>query len=263
MSPPLLEVRDLALRFGGITALSGVSFDVGAGELFALIGPNGSGKTSVFNCLNGVYRPQSGTITFDGRPLVGARPTRTAEMGIARTFQNLALFVNLDVIDNLMLGRHHLIRTGFVTGALWLGPARREEVAHRERVEELVERLRLGPYRRQAVGTLPYGIQKRIELGRALAMEPRLLLLDEPTAGMNAQESLEMARTVLEIHDDADFAIIVVSHDVRMVMGIADRVMALHFGVALATGSPAEIQSDERVIDSYLGRRTTTTQKNG
>lgn len=250
---PLLRVDNLTLRFGGVTALSHVSFDVLPGELYAAIGPNGAGKTSIFNCLSGVYRPQTGSMLLEGHQLAEIRPTRAAELGIGRTFQNLGLFENLTLVDNLLLGRHHLMRTGFLAGALWWGKARREELVHRVAVEDIIDLLELSAYRTQRVGMLPYGIQKRIELGRALAMHPKLLLLDEPAAGMSVEETEDMVRYILEIRDALKLSIILVEHDMHVVMDIAERVMALDFGEVLTIGKPSEVQADERVIEAYLG----------
>jgi branched-chain amino acid transport system ATP-binding protein len=253
LTVPLLDVRNLTLRFGGVCALDDVSFDVRQGELFAIIGPNGAGKTSIFNCLNGVYKPERGSIVLDGTELVGRSPSSIAALGIARTFQNLGLFQHLTVLENLLLGRHCTMRTGFLGGAMFWGRARREEIAHRHACEDIIELLELEPYRFMATGRLPYGVLKRVELGRALAMQPKILLLDEPVAGMNLEETEDMARFILEINEELRTTTILVEHDMRMVMDIAHRVLALDFGKVLALGAAADVQGHERVVQAYLG----------
>ena len=252
-SSPILDVSDVTLRFGGVTALEEASFSVKSGELFAIIGPNGAGKTSIFNCINGVYKPQNGSILLEGDELIGERPVTVAQKGVGRTFQNLGLFMNLNLIDNLLLGRHLQMKTGFLSVALWWGRAKNEEIKNRQKIETIIDLLELQPYRYQPVGLLPYGIQKRVELGRALSMEPRILLLDEPVAGMNLEETEDMARYILEINNELEISILLVEHDMAMVMDIADCVMALDFGQTIAIGSPKEVQGDERVIAAYLG----------
>ncbi len=257
VSDRILEFAAVDLSFAGINAIDGVSFHVNDGELFSIIGPNGAGKTSIFNCLNGVYRPQRGEIRFKGENIVGVKPYKIAEMGIARTFQNIELFGNMTVLDNLMLGRHHLFSSSWLAASVWLGKARREEIDNRRKVEEIIDFLEIEQYRRFPVALLPYGVQKRVELGRALAMEPSLLLLDEPVAGMNLEETEDMARFILDIREELGISMILVDHDMRLVMDIAERVMVLDFGVNIATGTPAEIQADANVIRAYLGEELT------
>lgn len=255
---PILRFDGVQLAFAGVKAIDEVTFTVDRSELFAIIGPNGAGKTSIFNVLSGVYRPQHGEVEFDGRRLVGLRPHRIARLGLARTFQNVELFANLTVLDNLMLGRHHHIAYGTLSALLWLGRARRAEITHRAVVEEIIDFLELEQWRRLPVGLLPYGVQKRVELGRALAMEPKLLLLDEPVSGMNAEETEDMARYILDIREELDIPIILVEHDMGLVMDLADRVLVVDFGRSIATGKPSEIQHHPDVIRAYLGEVQST-----
>jgi branched-chain amino acid transport system ATP-binding protein len=250
---PVARLDDVHLSFAGVKAVNGVSFEVRPGELFAIIGPNGAGKTSLFNVLSGVYRPQEGSVEFLGESILGRRPHRIAAMGMARTFQNIALFEHLTVLDNLMLGRHQHITYGFLQAFAWVGTARRQEIEHRRAVEEIVDFLELEQWRTMPVGLLPYGVQKRVELGRALAMEPKLLLLDEPVAGMNLEETEDTARYVLDIRDELDVPIIMVEHDMGLVMDLADRVLVVDFGTPIATGTPDEVQRHPDVVRAYLG----------
>ncbi len=262
-SKPSLVVDDLHLSFHAVKAIEGVGFRVHDGEILAIIGPNGAGKTSVFNCISGLYKPDSGSISFQGTEIVGLKPYRIANLGVARTFQNIELFPQMTVLDNLMLGRHRHLRYGTAAAMLRVGRAIREEVRNREVVEAIVEFLELEPHRKSYVAMLPYGIQKRVELGRALATEPRILLLDEPAAGMNLEETEDMARFVTDIRRELGIGVVLVDHDMRLVMDLADRVLALEFGRPIAMGSPAEIQSNPDVIRAYLGEGNAASTHGG
>jgi branched-chain amino acid transport system ATP-binding protein len=249
----LLEVDEIVLRFGGVTAIGGVSFHVNEAELFAIIGPNGAGKTSIFNSISQVYRPQEGDIRWKGKSLMGRRPDDVARLGIARTFQNIALFGHMTVIDNLLTGRHIRMERSWLAGMLWWGKAKEEEMANRARVEDIVDFLEINEWRKHPVSLLPYGIQKRVELGRALAMDPELLLLDEPAAGMNVEETEDMARFILDVRRELGISMILVEHDMGLVMDIADRILVLDFGRPIGEGSPEEVQQNPDVIAAYLG----------
>lgn len=251
---PILDVEMVSLQFGGVRALSEVSFDVKKGELFSIIGPNGAGKTSMVNCISGRYAPNEGRITFKGRDVTKLKPNVRADLGLGRTFQNLALFGHMTVLDNIMVGRHHLLKNNFVTGSIyWFTGARKEELAHRREVEEIIDFLEIQHVRKSVAGTLPYGLRKRVELARAIALKPDLLLLDEPMAGMNLEEKEDMARYVVDLNEEWGMTVIMIEHDMGVVMDISHRVMVLDFGKKLISGSPEAVLADERVKRAYLG----------
>ncbi|MGH6894651.1 MAG: ABC transporter ATP-binding protein [Dongiaceae bacterium] len=249
----ILEVEGVSLAFGGVKALTDVSFDVREHEIRAIIGPNGAGKSSMLNVVNGVYQPQSGRITYRGQVRANMDPHQAAVQGIARTFQNLALFRGMSVLDNIMTGRNRRMTTGLLAQAVRLGPAQREELRQREFVEHIIDFLEIQAYRKTPVGRLPYGLQKRVDLGRALALEPQLLLLDEPMAGMNLEEKEDMCRFVLDVNDEFGTTIVLIEHDMSVVMDISDRVVVLDYGKKICDGTPDEVRNNQDVIDAYLG----------
>jgi len=249
----ILSVQDVSLAFGGVRALQEVSFDVREHEIRAIIGPNGAGKSSMLNVLNGVYHPQQGKIRLRNKEFADMDSHQAADLGIARTFQNIALFKGMSVLDNLMTGRNLKMRCNFLQQALWLGPAKREELEHRRAVEEIIDFLEIQHIRKTPVGRLPYGLQKRVELGRALAAEPAVLLLDEPMAGMNLEEKRDMCRFILDVNDHYGTTIVLIEHDMGVVMDISDRVVVLDYGRKIADGSPDEVRGNQSVVDAYLG----------
>jgi branched-chain amino acid transport system ATP-binding protein len=252
--PIKLHVNDISLSFGGIKALQNVDFQVEEGQIFSVIGPNGAGKTSLINSVNGFYHPQEGSIIFEGQDISDLPPYKRAQIGISRTFQNIALYTNMTALDNLMAARHIHMKANMLTGAFFWGPARSEEIEHRYRVEEIIDFLEMENIRKTIVGNLSYGLRKRVELGRALALEPTLLLLDEPMAGMNVEEKEDMARFILDIHERQDMTIMLIEHDIGLVMDISHRIVAIDFGVKIAEGTPDEIRQSDAVIKAYLGQ---------
>ena len=246
------------MRLGGVEVLAAVSFAVRQGELFSIIGPNGAGKTSIVNCISGRFRRPKAGCLLGGRDITGLKPNARASLGIGRTFQNLALFHHMSVLDNIMVGRHHLLKNNFLTGSLyWLGGARREELDHRRKVEQIIDFLDLQPVRKATAGTLPYGLRRRVELARAMALEPKLILLDEPMAGMNFEEKEDMARFIVDLNEEYGMTVLMIEHDMGVVMDISHRVMVLDFGRKIAEGEPAEVLADPGVKRAYLGEETT------
>ncbi len=253
----LLEVSNISLAFGGVKALTDVSFKVRQGEVFSIIGPNGAGKTSMLNSISGRYQPNQGSIKFKGNEVMGMRPNERCVLGIGRTFQNLALFSHMTVLDNIMVGRHHLLKNNFITGPLyWFSPARKEELAHRRAVEDIIDFLEIAHIRKSVAGTLSYGLRKRVELARAVALRPDLILLDEPMAGMNLEEKEDMARYIIDLNEEWGMTVVMIEHDMGVVMDISNRVMVLDFGKKIAEGLPEEVMANDHVKKAYLGEDT-------
>jgi branched-chain amino acid transport system ATP-binding protein len=264
-----IRIEELSLSFGGVKALSDISIDIKDNEILAIIGPNGAGKTCLLNCINGFYKPQKGDIYFRGQKITRMRPDKVAQLGLARTFQNIELFSGLSTLDNIMAAKHILMKQNFITGALYFGWAHSEEIEHRKTVEDIIDFLEIEPIRKKAVGALPYGMRKRVELGRALAMEPKVLLLDEPMAGMNLEEKEDIARFIIDIFEgqgdtypetpvlrDGVSCIVLIEHDMGVVMDLADRIVVLDFGRKIAEGTPDEVRTNPQVISAYLGEQT-------
>ncbi len=249
----IMEVRNITLRFGGVVAIKDVSFDIREGEVRAIIGPNGAGKSSMLNVINGFYHPQEGEVWFHGEKRKAMKPHEIARQGIARTFQNIALFKGMTTLDNIMTGRLTKMNRNILWQTIWTGPAEREELEHREFVEHVIDFLEIQHIRKTPVGRLPYGLQKRVELGRALAAEPKLLLLDEPMAGMNVEEKEDMSRFILDVNEEFGTTIALIEHDMGVVMDISDRVVVLDYGQKIGDGTPDEVRSNQAVIDAYLG----------
>ena len=253
VGPVILQMNNISLSFGGVKALTDISFDVKQHEIRAIIGPNGAGKSSMLNVINGVYRPQKGEIILRGEQRNNMDCYGAAKAGIARTFQNIALFKGMTVLDNIMTGRNLLMKSSFLAQAFYLGPARREEMAHRAKAEQVIDFLEIQAIRKTPVGRLPYGLQKRVELGRALAAEPDILLLDEPMAGMNVEEKQDMCRFILDVNDQFGTTIVLIEHDMGVVMDISDRVVVLDYGKKIGDGTPDQVRNNQNVIDAYLG----------
>lgn len=253
IGPVVMEMKNITLRFGGVVAIKDISFDIREGEIRAIIGPNGAGKSSMLNIISGFYVPSEGEVWFRGARRPAMRPYEVARQGIARTFQNIALFEGMSVLDNIMTGRLTMVKTGIVAQALWWGRAQREESEHREKVEKIIDFLEIQHIRKTPVGRLPYGLKKRVELARALAAEPRLLLLDEPMAGMNVEEKEDMCRFILDVNDEFGTTIALIEHDMGVVMDLSDRVVVMDYGKKIGDGTPDEIRKNKAVIDAYLG----------